>query len=380
MYIYGNNLATDTSKLTVRFGNTTCNVSYANETLVICTPVPHTAGPTRVSVHIDGIGYASTPVIDSDIFTYDVIIDSVTPDTGSVFGGNKVTITGTGFPTMMSVFPNSKHFHVLIDSNPCFITSSSLTEITCISQPHSPDTVNVTVVVNGVSDQIEDSYIYSINSTLTISSVSPPSGPVRGGTQLIIVGSNFANDITVNIGGSVCNISSLTATEIQCTTAMHQPGVYDIIVTSSTLGRAVYSSALSLTDTLTDAALSLTELMNGTIRPPNVFMFPQFTYLFSVTSIVPCSGSLLGGTKISIKGNGFDSNTMIRTGNDASMFCEVTSRTDTSIECVTMSTRREYIITNNGTHPSNVYISLHCVLSFSFFSSWKLLLLESQCT
>ena len=376
MYIYGNNLATDTSKLTVQFGNTTCNVSYANETLATCTPVPHIAGPTRVSVHIDGIGYAITPVTDSDIFTYDVIIDSVTPVTGSVFGGNKVTITGKGFPTL---FPNSKHFHVLIDSNPCFITSSSLTEVTCISQPHSPDTVNVTVVVNGVSDQIEDSYTYSINSTLTISSVSPPSGPVRGGTQLTIVGSNFVNDITVNIGGSVCNITSLTVTEIQCTTAMHQPGVYDIIVTSSTLGRAVYSSALSLTDTLTDAALSLTELMNGTIRPPNVFMFPQFTYLFSVTSIVPCSGSLLGGTKISIKGNGFDSNTMIMTGN-TSMFCEVTSRTDTSIECVTKSTRREYIITNNGTHPRNVYVSLHCVLSFSFFSSRKLFLLESQCT
>ena len=98
------------------------------------------------------------------------------------------------------------------------------------------------------------------------------------------------------------------------------------------------------------------------------FMLPVFTYQLIVTKLTPCSGSLLGGTKVSIKGTGFGSNVTVTTGLGTK--CHVTTVTNENIECVTSSTRKEHLIDNSGQHAGmcllHKYIYINCVCHIMF--------------
>ena len=73
---------------------------------------------------------------------------------------------------------------------------------------------------------------------LTVTAVSPATGPLAGGTSVTITGTDFVNVTSVTIGGSeldnrtVVSITEITGT----TTAAIGPGTWDVIVTSSSQG------------------------------------------------------------------------------------------------------------------------------------------------
>ena len=306
-----------------------------------------------VKVLTGDIGYASSDGIN---FQYILQVDSLEPNRGSIGGSNLITFSGIGFPQMeQNSTLLSESFHILFDEYPCLVVSSNLTSLSCLTQPHEAGNVNVTVVVNGVKTILPNSYQYSTDSTTVIHMVVPVFGPASGGTMLFIVGKGFvaADDFAVTIGGANCSVQSSAGTQFACETSSNSPGVYDIIVRSvSTFGRAVLSSLLNQPDKITQNSRTLWELLNASYNGTAAAMIP-FTYVFGVSSISPSSGSVFGGTVLTIKGSGFVGNVTLTDNKDAP-FCHEISFTNDEINCTTKSTQQDHIISNNGTNPSKL--------------------------
>ena len=72
-------------------------------------------------------------------------------------------------------------------------------------------------------------------SSITVTVVSPASGPLAGGTSVTITGDNFVTVTSVTIGGNELGSQMVvSATEITGTTpASISPGAWDVVVTSS---------------------------------------------------------------------------------------------------------------------------------------------------
>lgn len=65
-----------------------------------------------------------------------------------------------------------------------------------------------------------------------ITGLDPNEGPVTGGQTVTISGTGFQNGAIVKIGGVTCEIFSITATEIVCTTGEHAAGAVNVKVTN----------------------------------------------------------------------------------------------------------------------------------------------------
>ena len=100
--INGSDFSTEVDDVTVTFGKSPCDVTFANESFIQCTLGPQSAGCYRVSVDIEGMGVASAR--DEVCFKYLAITNSVSPSIGRVGGGNVIKIFGKGFPRFKNYF------------------------------------------------------------------------------------------------------------------------------------------------------------------------------------------------------------------------------------------------------------------------------------
>jgi hypothetical protein len=88
------------------------------------------------------------------------------------------------------------------------------------------------IVVNGVlyiTD--ESSHLTAYGLPPHITSVSPGSGPLTGGTSVTITGTNLAGASSVTFGGVAASVSTNTATQIVVTAPAHAAGAVDVTVT-----------------------------------------------------------------------------------------------------------------------------------------------------
>ena len=170
---------------------------------------------------------------------------------------------------------------VFIGSAPCVITSASLDQLNCTTTSHYDTTANITVNVLGEIAVLENGYQYDDNLTPTITSVTPSSGPVYGGTLLTITGEVLDDTISVSIGDAPCTITFSNSTNVECTTTSHAPSSLPI---SLSTGQGVARMAAE-----------------GSGQDMPFF----FTYELEVNSVGPLMGSVNGGQRITIEGRGF---------------------------------------------------------------------------
>ena len=114
--LYGCGFSSGASDIDVVIGNATCRVTSSSETSIECVASNHTAGWYRVRVKIEGKGMAV--VNESICFNYLLSVDSITPESGGVGGGEIVTITGNGFMEFMKY--NNAKFGIEVSSLPWF--------------------------------------------------------------------------------------------------------------------------------------------------------------------------------------------------------------------------------------------------------------------
>ena len=148
---------------------------------------------------------------------------SVSPFSGSVGGGDTVTLTGNYFTGATSVFFGS----VSVDT----FTVVNDNTITLTSMPGSEGAVQVTVTTpSGTSTQ---PLTYTYTSAPTITSITPVTGTTAGLTPLQINGTGFSvNSITrVLVGGiPATGVNVITPNQLNCVVPTHMEGVVDIKV------------------------------------------------------------------------------------------------------------------------------------------------------
>ena len=233
-------------------------VNLATYDIVVTTP-----GGTSATGMPDQFTYMPAPAIAS-----------VSPDSGSIYGGATVTITGTGLAGATSVD---------FGGNPATIVSNTDyqgTDTLVVLSPEATGDVSAYVDVSvttqyGTSD---DAYAYGYYPPPTVTGLSESSGPLGGGTQLTITGTNLEYATAVDFGPNVTTAvdSYYSNTQIEVTN-----------VPAGSLG------------TVDVQVLGL-----GGLSP--VTTPDQFTYVAAptVTDISPNAGPYGGGTNITVYGTG----------------------------------------------------------------------------
>ncbi len=194
-------------------------------------------------------------------------VSSVSPASGPLAGGTPVLVTGTNF------VPSSKVEIGGVASSADVISETELKTVTP-AQAAGPEEVVVTTA--GGESKGGPSYLYV--PPPTVSDVSPGSGPIAGGTQVLVTGSNFVSGAKVEIGGVASAVEVVSETELKAVTPANAVGPEEVVVT--TAGG---------------------ESTGG----------PSYTYMPSpaVSSINPASGPSAGGTQVIVRGTGFTPDT-----------------------------------------------------------------------
>ncbi|MGH9162676.1 MAG: IPT/TIG domain-containing protein, partial [Vicinamibacteraceae bacterium] len=199
-------------------------------------------------------------------------ITEITPPTGDE--DTEVTIIGDNFdPDVV----------VIICGQQITPTSVTPTEIVFIAPPCVEGGPQDVTVQNpdGQSDTEPDGFTYpsdGLPPTIDEGGITPPSGPLAGGTAVTITGTNFTPDATVSFGGNPgTSVQVPDANTIQVVTPPGAaPGPVDVVVTTPA-GSAT-------------AEDGFTYLPDGVV-PPNI------------TNVTPPTGD--EGTEVTIDGDGF---------------------------------------------------------------------------
>lgn len=142
----------------------------------------------------------------------------------------------------------------------------------------------------------------------TISSLSPITGSVAGGTVVAISGTNFVSGATVTVGGApASNVSFVNSTAITASLPAKAAGTYDVAVINP--DRQVASKIAG------------------------------YTYVASagptITSVAPNSGPAAGGTRVTVVGAHFLNNPSLQISFDNSLATSPTVLSDTQISVMT---------------------------------------------
>jgi len=241
-------------------------VSTDGRTLTAVAPA-HATGAVSVVV----VGDLSTS--NAVTFTYQPtpVVSLVSPNAGTVAGGDTVTITGTRFTGTTAVTFGSRpatSFTVVSD-----------TQLRVVSPAQSKGTVDVRVAnaVGGSTIVTADRFTYG--NPPKVSRVSPSAGLSIGGTRVTLTGKYFADGIAVLFGGVPgTSVKVISSTSLKVTTPAHAVGAVDV--------RAINRFGMSLASA--DARFSF----SAAAAP-------------EVTKLSRSSGYTVGGTKVSITGTGF---------------------------------------------------------------------------
>ena len=150
-------------------------------------------------------------------FLYQDVPDifSVSPPQGIELGGYEVAVIGSGFFA-------TPHLACRFDSTIVHATLVSKSMVTCSAPPHMPMAVCVDVTLNGIEwSNCAAKFAYS--AAVTLLSLYPASGPVGGGTEVTITGTNFES-LLVPDALAYCSFGDMrskvyvrSSTEASCT-------------------------------------------------------------------------------------------------------------------------------------------------------------------
>jgi hypothetical protein len=146
----------------------------------------------------------------------------------------------------------------------------------------------------------------------TITSIIPNSGPVNGGTPVIITGTGFQSGATVSIGGvAATNVSVAGSTQINATTgAAGTPGTVNVVVTnpgnqSATLTNGFTYSSSAGTPAPTATAIFLPFVVDTAAFRNNLIMSNQTGSAANVTvQLIEAGGTILATKSYTIPANG----------------------------------------------------------------------------
>ena len=218
-------------------------------------------------------------------------ITSVSPTTGSSAGGETVTITGTGFMQPLEVYFGTERAQ--------FVTGTS-TEMTVTTPIHyssdcdTNDVVDVRVVIfpgqpAESSDTASDVYTFLFEALPpTVTGIDPNHGDTDGGTLVTVYGTNFY----CGGQGLLVYFNEVSAPVVSCSPdklVVKSPPAHDVGIDNCT----------------TPVSVRVLNLCGGL----SYSLADSFKYgpKILITAWGPTQGDAIGGTPVTIYGQGFDS-------------------------------------------------------------------------
>ncbi|MDI1314812.1 IPT/TIG domain-containing protein [Prosthecobacter sp.] len=244
-------------------------------------------------------------------------VSSILPSSGPLSGGVSVTITGTDFTGATGV--------TLGGAAATSVTVDSATQITCTTPAGTAGTASVVVTTPDGTNAANSLYTYV--AAPTVSGVSPASGPITGGTSVVITGTNFTGATSVTLGGTAAtSVTVDSSTQITCTAPAGTAGTASVLVTAP----------------------------GGTNAANSLYTYAAVP---TVTGITPAGGPLGGGASVTITGTNFTGTTGVTLGGAAATSVTVVS--STSITCTTPAgsagTASVLVTTPGGTNAANSF-------------------------
>ncbi|MDR3397961.1 MAG: IPT/TIG domain-containing protein [Pandoraea sp.] len=254
-----------TSTTSVTFnGASATTFSIDSDTSITATSPAGSVGTINVVVTTANGASAVGPATQ---FTYAAppTVLSLSPATGSVAGGDSVTMTGTNFYNGVTT--------VKLGGNTATITAINSTSITVTTPAGSPGPATLRVDTPGGTSTTGAAFTYV--GVPVVSSLSPAYGPTGGSTPVTIAGSGFTGALAVRFGATAAAFMVNSDSQITAT-APAGTGVVDVRVTNS-----AGTSAIVTADNYTYAGLP------------------------TVTSAAPAYGPVAGGTTVTLTGTNF---------------------------------------------------------------------------
>jgi len=216
-------------------------------------------------------------------------VTAVSPASGPASGGTAITISGTNFASGATVRVGGN-----AAGSVTFVSATQLRATTPAGTAGARD-VQVTNPSGALGTRIGAFTYTASSSTLTVSGVSPSSGPKSGGTVITVTGSGFVSGARVSIGTLVAgNVAFVSSTQLRATTPYSgSAGARDVRVTNPNSQYAIRTSGFTYTG-------------NSSAPPPSSSL--------TVTSLSPASGPRSGGTVVTVTGSGFVSGARVSIG------------------------------------------------------------------
>jgi hypothetical protein len=292
--ITGTNLA---SAYAVSFGGVAASSVVVNSATSITAIAPaQLAGTVDVMVTTP---YGTSSAVTADHFTYVATapsVSGVSPSSGPATGGYTVVISGSNFNGATAVkFGTTAATIVSVDS---------AQQITVTAPALSAGVWDVTVTTPYGTSATSSADHFTAQAAPTVTGVSPSSGPMAGGTSVVLTGTNFTGLVSVSFGGIPATAVTVnSATQITATAPASVPGTVDVMVTTQA-GPSATSSA------------------------------DQFTYTAAapvVTSVSLNYGPMAGGNSVTVYGSGFTGATGVSFGGVAGTSLTVVSDTQLTV-------------------------------------------------
>ncbi len=287
----------------VDFGGRAGQNAVVESASVIRVTTPGAMDPTAVETVdvtlVNALDQAAPPSVTlAGAFTYTpdavpaLFLSAIDPPSGTVDGGNKVTLSGGGFEAPVRVqFGDQVGLSAKVES------TGRVTVVTPpATDPSAASVVDVTLV-NALDDAeprstvLPGAFRYVPDSVLGIQEVQPSVGDANGGEQVSIVGSGFESPLRVDFGG-IAGVSPTFVNSTKITVTVPQPapalmlGELRAVDVAVTIFPAAGEQAVTLAGGYTYQAEAPAD--------PVV-----------VSAIVPSQGVYTGGSTIKVLGSGF---------------------------------------------------------------------------
>ncbi len=250
---------------------------YGSTHLVVLTPAA-AAGPVDITV-VNGDGKSAT--LEAGFTYYDptgpvapLTLLNIAPAVGPTTGGTAVTVTGQGFLPGLTL---------LVGALPASdVQLDGTGSLQAVVPPGTLGTADVTVVnADGRSATLTAAFTYVLAAP-AITQIVPTRGPIAGGTEVVLVGSGFAEGAHVLFGDSpASDVVFFNSDALRATTPAGAPGVVAVRV----LNPDGQSATLA-------AAFEYVEQPFGDPPP-------------TLTSLTPNVGPVAGGSVVLVAGSGF---------------------------------------------------------------------------
>jgi hypothetical protein len=258
-------------------------------------------------------------------------ISSITPGVGSPQGGEEVTIIGGGFDGPVRVTFNGATAQVLsVSPNRVRVRTPSAQAAGVTVGPGQAVPVNVAMTINlnepgQLSDSLASGFTFALGGggilQPQVLSISPTSGTNDGGTRVTIVGDGFEQPVQVFFGqGTTASFSGVEGVVESVTRTR--------IVAITPAARGFGQDNVNQT---VDVMVRNVNTGFGTVAGD----YFRYGSNVLITSMGPGAGSYLGGTRVTVFGQGFDEPVTVALGNNPAIAQHVLSVTGSEIVFLT---------------------------------------------